>query len=99
MTNKLAAENDKKDAEIVALRRQVEEMGALMTSKFAELQSFKDAPNQLVTQIPGMVDPIAIAKQQAPQEVATSSLANIGTRKGGRTPMPRDENGKIIRTA
>lgn len=99
LTNKLSVENDKKDAEITALRRQVEEMGTLMASKFAELQTFKDAPNPIATQIPGMADPIALAHQAQPQEVVTSSLANIGSPRRGRTPMPRDADGKIIREA
>lgn len=100
MTNKLSAENEKKDAEIVALRRQVEEMGSLMTAKFAELQTMKDAPNHLATQIPGMSDPVALAQQAQPQVAATSSLDSIGSpRRGGRPPLPRDEHGKIIRSA
>lgn len=97
MTNKLSAENDKKDAEIAALRHQVEEMGKLTHQVHSEMQAMKNAPSVIATNIPGMSDPVEVAKS-APA-VATSSLDSIGTRRGGRPPMPRDENGKIIRSA
>lgn len=73
-TTRLAADNDRKDAEIAVLRRQIEEMGQLMNARFAELQAMKDAPNPLATIIPGMHDPAETARQALPQEQAQSSL-------------------------
>lgn len=76
-TTRLSAENDRKDAEIAALRAQVTQMGQLMEQKFAELQLMKDAPSALATNIPGMHDPMEKARQAAPQEVSTSSLDGL----------------------
>jgi hypothetical protein len=90
LTSKLAAENDRKDAEIAALRLQVEEMGELTQRTFAELQAMKNAPNPLATNIPGMSDPVEMAKAGRQVSVVTSSLDNIGSRRGRRT-TPRDE--------
>lgn len=98
MTNKLSIENDRKDAEIASLRRQVEEMGALVEKKFAELQTMRDAPSPLATNIPGMSDPVERAKAAQPAELAPSSLDTIGSRRPGRKPMPRDAEGNIIRS-
>lgn len=76
-TTRLSAENDRKDAEIAALRAQVTQMGQLMEQKFAELQLMKDAPSALATNIPGMQDPMEKARQATPQEVSTSSLDGL----------------------
>lgn len=82
MTNRLSADSDKKDAEIAALRRQVEEMGALTQQTFAELQNLRNAPSPLATAIPGMADTIAHAQQQQVVHAAPSSLDNVGSRRG-----------------
>lgn len=84
-TIRLAADNDRKDAEIAALRRQIEEMGTLMNSKFTELQMMKDAPSAIATMIPGMSDPVEMAKTGQKVEAVASSLDNIGTRRKRRS--------------
>lgn len=100
LESRLAADNERKDAEIAALRRQVTEMGAQMEARFGELQALRDAPSPLATHIPGMHDPAEIAKAGQTAPIAASSLDSIGTRRrGGRPPMPRDAEGKIIRSA
>ena len=76
-TTRLSAENERKDAEIAALRAQVTQMGALMEQKFAELQLMKDAPNPLATHIPGMHDPVGQAQQSIHHEPAQSSLDGL----------------------
>lgn len=100
LESRLSADNDRKDAEIASLRRQVEEMGKQMETRFGELQVLRDAPSPLASNIPGMHDPVELAKRSQTAPVAASSLDSIGTpRKGGRPPMPRDAEGKIIRSA
>jgi hypothetical protein len=100
LESRLSADNERKDAEIAALRRQVEEMAALTQQTFSELQTLKNTPSPLATNIPGMSDPVEMAKAVQQQPVAASSLDSIGTRrKGGRPAMPRDTEGKIIRSA
>lgn len=74
---RLSADNERKDAEIAALRAQVTQMGELMNQRFAELQAMKDAPNPLATMIPGMHDPVAQAQQQVHHEVGPSSLDGL----------------------
>lgn len=74
---RLSADNERKDAEIAALRAQVTQMGQLMEQKFAELQLMKDAPSPLATSIPGMADPMERARQAVPQEVSQSSLDGL----------------------
>lgn len=90
MTARLSAENDRKDEQIAALQRQVTEMGALMEQRFAELQTMKNAPSALATNIPGMSDPVELARQAVPQEVATSSLDNLGSRRSRRQKQGDD---------
>lgn len=101
LTNRLSADNDRKDEQIVALQRQITEMGALMESKFAELQTLRDAPSPLATQIPGMSDPVEMAKIGTAPAVSGSSLDNLAAprRRGGRPPLPRDAAGNVIREA
>jgi hypothetical protein len=98
LTSQLAADNDRKDAEIAALRKQVQEMGGLMEQRFAELQTMKNAPSTLATHIPGMHDPVEIAKTGFQAETVSSSLDAVGSRRG-RKPMPRDDAGNIVREA
>lgn len=99
LANKLSSANEKLEAEITALRRQVVEMGELSQRTFAELQAMKNAPSPLATYIPGMADPVEQAKSGQHVEASRSSLDDIGRRKGGRPPMPRDDQGNIIRSA
>lgn len=76
-TTRLSAENDRQREEIAALRAQIENMGKLMNERFAELQTMKDAPSAIATNIPGMHDPVEKARQAVPQEVSTSSLDGL----------------------
>ena len=76
-TNRLAKDNERKDAQIAALQMQVEEMGRIMNERFAELQTLKDAPSPLLTTIPGMTDPAEHARQALPLDVAQSSLGDL----------------------
>lgn len=99
MTTQLSAENERLVTEVADLRRQVVEMGALTQQTFAELQGIKNAPSAVLTNIPGMSDPIEQAKTGHQPQMATSSLDSIGSRRPGRKPMPRDANGNIIREA
>lgn len=84
LSNRLSADSDKKDAEIAALRRQVEEMGALTQQTFDELQTLRNAPSPLATAIPGMADQIAQAQQHQVAPVAASSLDSVGSRRKGK---------------
>jgi hypothetical protein len=100
LTNQLAAENQRKDEEIAALRQQISEMGTQMEARFAELQSMRNAPSPLATVIPGMADPVEQARQGQQQEAAPSSLDAIAApRRRGRPALPRDAAGNVIREA
>lgn len=100
LATKLAADNDRKDAEIAALRLQVENMAVAMKDVYGQLKTMQDTPNPLLTVIPGMGDPVEQAKAVRPTEPgSTSSLASLAVPRRGRKPMPRDEAGNIIREA
>lgn len=100
LTSQLSADKEKLEAEVLALRRQVEEMASLTQQTFSELQTMKNTPSPLATNIPGMSDPVELAKVNQQQPVANSSLDNIATRrKGGRPALPRDAQGNIVRSA
>jgi hypothetical protein len=101
LTNRLAADNERKDEEIAALRRQIAEMGAQVEARFAELQAVRNAPPEIATMIPGMADPVEQARQAQPTEAAApSSLDSIATpRRRGRPALPRDAAGNVIREA
>lgn len=81
LATRLASDNDRKDAEIAALRHQVEEMGKLTQQVHAELQGMRNAPSAVLTNIPGLSDPIEQAKAGHHQPAAASSLDNIGSRR------------------
>jgi hypothetical protein len=93
------AELDRKNEEIDLLRRQVEEMGKLTQQVHGELQAMRNAPSVVATNIPGLSDPVEQAKAGFQPAEAGSSLDNIGSRRPGRKPMPRDAAGNIIREA
>lgn len=100
LESRLSAENQRLEEEVTVLRRQVTEMGELTQKTFAELQAMKNTPSPLATNIPGMSDPVEMAKVNQQQPVASSSLDNIATRrKGGRPALPRDAQGNIVRSA
>ena len=91
------AKNERDDAKIAELTRKVEELSSLLNSVHGQMQDLKNAPNPLATMIPGMSDPIELAKQ-APVAHGGSSLDNLPSLpKRGRKPMPRDEHGNIVR--
>lgn len=91
LTARLSAESDRKDERIAALERQLGEMGQLMEHKFAEMQAMRNAPSALATHIPGIHDPAEMARQAIPQEVASSSLDNLGSRRQRRQQKQADE--------
>lgn len=101
MLAQATAQNDKWEAENAVLKRQVEELGVITKNLHDELQRLKNAPSALATHIPGMSDPVEMAKVYQPKEpVAESSLANIQPiKRRGRPALPRDEDGSIIRNA
>lgn len=87
LATQLAADNDRKDSEIAALRNQVEEMGKLMQQLHGEMQGMRNAPSAAMTNIPGLSDPIEQAKAGLQHQAAASSLDNIGgSRRGRRNP-------------
>jgi hypothetical protein len=88
VTSRMSAENEKLTDEVAMLRRQVAEMGELTQKTFAELQTMKNAPSPLLTHIPGMSDPVELAKVGQHVEVATSSLDNIGGSRRRRAASP-----------
>ena len=79
------AANDRKDAEIAALRLQVENMASQMNTMFAQVQDKLNAPHPIASAIPGMSDPAEFARQaQGAQAPAQSSFADLpapGARK------------------
>ena len=85
LATRLSAENDRKDAEIAALRTQVEEMGRLTQQIHSEMQGMRNAPSAAMTNIPGLSDPIEQGKAHQQQPVASSSLDNIGSRRSRRS--------------
>lgn len=101
LTNQLASENERKDEEIAALRRQIAEMGAQVEARFAELQTVRNAAPALQTTIPGMSDPMEQARQAQQSESAPSSLDNLAAPRArpGRPKLPRDAAGNVIREA
>jgi hypothetical protein len=72
------AANDRKDEEIAALRLQVESMASQMQTLFSQMQDRLNAPHPIATGIPGMGDPVEMARlmQSAPQ-AAQSSFADL----------------------
>lgn len=101
LTNQLASENERKDEEIAALRRQIAEMGAQVEARFAELQTVRNAAPALQTTIPGMNDPMEQARQAQHVETGPSSLDNLAAprTRPGRPRLPRDAAGNVIREA
>lgn len=90
LSNKLAAENERKDAEIAALKMQVEQLAVSQHRLFEEMQTMKNAPNPLATFIPGMHDPVAQSQQLAVTAPGASSLASLPEpRRRGRPPKPQ----------
>lgn len=91
LTTQLTAENERLEGEVSALRLQVEEMGRLTQQTFAELQGIKNAPSAAMTNIPGMSDPVELAKAGHQPQLAASSLDNIGSRRQRRAQGAHSE--------
>lgn len=78
IVTKAQAEGEKKDAELNALRLQVENMTSQMQALFTQVQAQRDAPSALATNIPGMTDPMEMARRGQPTApVAQSSFADL----------------------
>lgn len=72
------ADSDRKDAELAALRLQVENMTSQMQTMFTQLQDRLNAPHPLATAIPGMSDPMEAVRMGQPQPgPAQSSFADL----------------------
>ncbi len=73
LTQRLTAENDRRNAENGELRAKVTEQGQLLDRLYSELQLLKNAPSPLATHIPGASDPMEHFRQGAPQAPPSSS--------------------------
>jgi len=72
------ADSERKDAEIAALRLQVENMNSQMQQMHAHLMERLDAPSSIATATPGLTDPAEIARQSRTMpSPAQSSLAGL----------------------
>lgn len=100
LLTKATADNERKDAELAELRHKVSELTTLLNSVHQDMQTLKNAPSPLATAIPSMMDPAEQAKRNPTMETAhASSLDSLPAprKRQGRTPMPRDADGNIIR--
>lgn len=88
LTSQLQAENDRLTARVTESEAKVTELSALLTTLHSEVQGLKNAPNAVASHIPGMADPVEIAKQHQPQNVGGgSSLDNFPIpKRRGRPP-------------
>lgn len=97
LVEQTTAENDKLKSEIAALRQQVTELGEMSQRMHGELMGLRNAPSPIATVVPGMVDPIQMARMQQhgmePREVPQSSLATFAEerRKPGRPRKNAEE--------
>lgn len=89
LVEKLSRENEAKDAEIAALKRQVEELASLVNNIHSELATMKNAPSPLATVIPGSLDPVETAKAAASPERTGSALDELAAPK--RRGRPRKD--------
>jgi hypothetical protein len=94
--SKATADSERKDLEIASLNHKVEELSELLNRLHGQMQDLRDAPSALATHIPGMGDPVEMAKRN-PVPDDTSSLDSIGQRRRGRPPLPRDAQGNPVR--
>lgn len=87
LSARLSADNERKEQEISALKRQVEELGSMVSTMYTQLQALRNAPSAVDAMIPGMFDPIEQAKQgRAMPDGANSSLDNLAKPRRGRPP-------------
>lgn len=71
------ADNERKDAEIAALKLQVENMQRDMQQMFAQLTDKQNAHHPLAVNVPALHDPIEMMKMGAAPAVAQSSLEDL----------------------
>lgn len=95
-TARLAAENERKDEQIAMLQRQITEMGQLVEQRFSEAQAMRNAPSAIATNIPGAHDPMEASRQAQAQDVASSSLDNLGSRRSRRQQQPKSEDAPLV---
>ena len=86
LTERLAADNERKDAEIAQLNRKVEEMSTLLQSVHGQLVALQNAPSPLATAVPAEA---MAAIQVPPPPVATSSLDDLAKPGRGRPPKAK----------
>lgn len=81
LQERLTHENDQQRAEIMSLRRQVEELGSLVNSLHSQMMTAQNAPHPLATAVPMHSDPVEMAKMgssyQTQQPVAQSALDRL----------------------
>jgi hypothetical protein len=94
------ADNERKDAQIADLNLKVEQLTNALSQLHDNFQALRNAPSPVASHIPGLHDPVELAKG-APESGGSSldSLPELPRRKGGRPPLPRDAEGNIIRQA
>lgn len=91
-TSRMSAENEKLQTDIAFLQKQNAEMKAQLDQLFTEMQAAKNAPNPLLTTVPGMSDPVEQARMAAPAPPVTgSSFDTFQPRRRGRPPRTHSE--------
>jgi hypothetical protein len=87
---RLDADNRRKDEQIDALTRKVEEQGTLLERVYGELQAMRNAPSPIAAAVPSHADPIAMARAGLPAEApAESSLAALDVAPRRKRSGPR----------
>lgn len=85
LSEKLQADNDRKDAQIAELSRKVDELSGLLTQMHGQVMDLKNAPSPIAAAIPALSDPIEQAKRN-PEHVSESSLDALAAPRRGRPP-------------
>lgn len=92
LSTALMRENDELKAEISRLSHQVEELGAMTNRLHAETMTMRNAPSPIATAIPGLYDPVELARQQQhgmePRESPESSLSAFSEERRPRSGRP-----------
>lgn len=97
---KVTAENERQKQQLAEQGEQIRNLSAMLERVNTDLISLQNRPSPIATYVPGQHDPAEIARHATPQpSPATSSLSDLPTMRArpGRKPLPRDENGDIIR--
>lgn len=74
--SKATADRERQASEINELKSKVEQLTNLLNQTHFEMQAMKNAPSPLATMIPGMHDPVELAKQ-APDASGPSALDSL----------------------